>query len=405
MTFPNKSLEQCWRWFGPADPIPLNHIRQAGATGIVSALHHIPNGQVWPVEEIAKQREMIERAGLRWSVVESVPVHEDIKRRMGRCDEYLKNYAKTLRNLAQCDVRVVCYNFMPILDWTRTHLGWRLPDGAEALRYDRVDHALFDIHILKRPNAELDFGEDIRSLAASRFDQISSEEREALTKAILLGLPGTVDDFSLDDFRGAIASYEGIDAQTLRGNLIAFLCEIIPVAEECGISMAIHPDDPPFPIFGLPRIVTSESDLNAILCGVDSPANGVTFCTGSLGANPCNDLPGMIQRLGSRIHFLHLRNVARELDGSFYEAAHLEGSTDMASVMLAVLEETQRRAEAGKPHIIPMRPDHGHRMLGDLDQTFYAGYSAIGRLRGLAELRGLECGIRYASQRRSSSIM
>jgi len=388
-------LEQTWRWFGSKDPVPLRHIRQAGATGIVTALHHIPNGTIWPVEDIRRTKQEIEKAGLTWSVVESVPVHEDIKQAKGDREKYLANYAQSLRNLASCGVKVVCYNFMPLLDWTRTQVAWVLPDGAEALRFDTVDAALFDCHILKRKGAEVAHSPEVLARAAKRNEQISAEERDALTRTILLGLPGTVEDLTLEEFRAALAQYDSIDSARLRENHTAFLRHVVPVAEECGISLCIHPDDPPFSIFGLPRIASTGSDLEAILKAVDSPANGITFCTGSLGAHPTNDLPAIFRRVGHRVHFLHLRNVRREADGSFYEAEHLGGSTDMAAVMLAITEELDRRAAQNNRTPLPMRPDHGHRMLGDLEHTFYAGYSAIGRLRGLAELRGLERGIRH----------
>ena len=388
-------LEQTWRWFGPNDPIPLQHIRQAGATGVVTALHHIPNGTVWRLEDIRRCLNQVEQAGLRWSVVESVPVHEDIKQARGDCSRYLAAYAQSLRNLAACGVKLVCYNFMPLLDWTRTNTAWLLPDNAEALRFDAVDAALFDLYILKREDAAGDHPPAILASAAKRYEQSSAEKRNALMRTILLGLPGTVEDLTLEEFRAALAQYEAIDSARLRENHTVFLRYVVPVAEECGISLCIHPDDPPFSIFGLPRIASTAEDLEAILAAVDSPANGITFCTGSLGANPINDLPAIFRRVGHRVHFLHLRNVRREPDGSFYEAAHLDGSTDMAAVMQAVIEELGRRAVEGKSTPLPMRPDHGHRMLGDLHESFYPGYSAIGRLRGLAELRGLERGIRH----------
>ena len=387
-------LEQTWRWFGPDDPVPLHFIRQAGATGVVTALHHISNGKVWPVEDIRRRQETIERAGLRWSVVESVPVHEDIKQAKSDAGRYLANYTQSLRHLAACGIKIVCYNFMP-LDWTRTNLAWILPDGAEALRFDAVDAAIFDLHILKRAGAEASHSPEVRAMAGRRQEQLSTEQRDGLTRTILLGLPGTVDDLTLDEFRAALGQYQSIDSARLRENHAAFLRHVVPVAEECGISLCLHPDDPPFSIFGLPRIASTSDDLDAILAAVDSPANGITFCTGSLGAHPANDLPAIFRRIGHRVHFLHLRNVRREADGSFYEADHLGGSTDMAEVMLAVIEELDRRAMHGNSTSLPMRPDHGHRMLGDLNQSFYPGYSAIGRLRGLAELRGLELGIRH----------
>ena len=395
MSLPTPWLEQTWRWFGEKDPIPLQHIRQAGATGVVTALHHIPNGTVWPIEDIRRIKEKIEQAGLRWSVVESIPVHEDIKQAKGDRERYLANYAQSLRNLAACGIHVICYNFMPLLDWTRTHLDWLLPDGSEALRFDAVDAAVFDLYILKRDQAEAGYSPEILAKAATRRDQLSGAETDALTRTILLGLPGTVDDLTLDEFRAKLAEYRSIDSARLRENHTAFLRAIVPVAEECGSSLCIHPDDPPFSIFGLPRIASTSSDLDAILASADSPANGITFCSGSLGAHPANDLPAIFRRVASRVHFLHLRNVRREADGSFFEADHLDGSTNMAALMRAVVDELDRRTAAGISGQLPMRPDHGHRMLNDLNQSFYAGYSAVGRLRGLAELRGLELGIRH----------
>jgi mannonate dehydratase len=389
-------LEQTWRWFGPKDPIPLQHIQQAGATGVVTALHHIPNGTVWPVEDIRYTKAKIEESGLRWSVVESVPVHEDIKQAKGDSERYLANYAQSLRNLAECGIATVCYNFMPLLDWTRTQVAWTLPSGAEALRFDAVDAALFDLFLLQREGAEASHSQEIVVEARKRYELLSPEQRDAITRTILLGLPGTVEDLTLEEFRVALAQYKSIDAARLRENHTAFLSYLVPIAEECGVSLCIHPDDPPFSIFGLPRIASTLDDLEAILAAVNSPANGITFCTGSLGAHPTNDLPEIFRRIGHRVHFLHLRNVQREANGSFYEADHLVGSSDMAAVMRVIIDELDRRAQQGNVSSLPMRPDHGHRMLGDLQHSFYPGYSAIGRLRGLAELRGLERGIRYA---------
>lgn len=393
-------LEQTWRWFGPQDPIPLAHIRQAGATGVVTALHHIPNGSIWPVEDIRQCKAQIESAGLRWSVVESVPVHEDIKQAKGDAERFLHNYAQSLRNLAACGVKVVCYNFMPLLDWTRTNLAWSLPTGAEALRFDAVDAAVFDLFLLKRKKAETDYPPEMVAQAAKRLEQLSAPERETLIHTILLGLPGTVKDMTLEEFASALNQYQEIDSPRLRENHAAFLRFVVPVAEECGISLCIHPDDPPFPIFGLPRIASTAADLQAILAAVDSPANGITFCSGSLGAHPGNDLPALFRQVAPRVHFLHLRNVRRETDGSFYEADHLNGSTDMAALMLAIIEELDRRARENHHTPLPMRPDHGHRMLTDLNRDFYAGYSAIGRLKGLAELRGLELGLRHLQSKK-----
>lgn len=395
-----RCLEQAWRWFGPNDPVPLAHVRQAGATGVVTALHEVANGEVWSVEQILARKEIIERAGLRWSVVESVPVHEDIKQAKGAYERYLSNYAQSLRNLAACGIQTVCYNFMPLLDWTRTDLEWVLPDGSQALRCDAVDLALFDLFILQGKGAATRHSQQIAEQAEARLAKMSNQDKEKLARTILLGLPGTVEDLSLEDFRLQLAQYEQIDSKALRANHAAFLRAVVPVAEECGVRLCIHPDDPPFSIFGLPRIASTLQDLEAILEAVDSYANGITFCSGSLGANPKNDLPAMFRKLGSRVHFLHLRNVKRESDGSFFEADHLAGSTDMAELMLAVVEELDSR-DGGEQ--LPMRPDHGHRMLDDLEkQGCYPGYTAIGRLRGLAELRGLELGIMHMRDRAKS---
>jgi len=392
-------IEHTWRWFGPSDTVPLQHIRQAGATGVVTALHHIPNGEAWPVNEILERKEIIEKSGLRWAVVESVPVHEDIKRATGQAHKYLANYKQSLRNLASCGISIVCYNFMPLLDWTRTQLEWKLPDGSESLRFDAVDAAAFDAFILERPGVEKSWREDVLSEASKRFKGMTQDERDAVSKVILAGLPGTVDDLTLEEFRGLLTHYDEIDDTTLRNNYTAFLREVIPVAEELGMLLCIHPDDPPFPLFGLPKIASVASDFDAILSAYDSPANGITFCTGSLGANPANDLPAMLRRFAHRVHFLHFRNVKREPDGSFYEANHLAGDVNMAGVMQAAIEEVDRRAAAGITTKLPMRPDHGLRMLDDLHKSFYPGYSAVGRLRGLAELRGLELGLRYAKSK------
>jgi mannonate dehydratase len=351
------------------------------------------------MEEIVRRREQIERAGLGWSVVESVPVHEDIRQAKGDAERYLANYGETLRNLARCGIRVVCYNFMPLLDWTRTQLGVKLADGAETSRFDAVDCALFDLHILKRAGAQKTIPSDIFQRAEARCGTMSPEDCAALSRTILMGLPGTVDDLTLDEFRAQLHDYAGVDSTRLRENHARFLRELTPIAEKCGIALAIHPDDPPFPILGLPRIASTGDDLAKILAAVDSPSNGITFCTGSLGANALNDIPALFRQVGARVHFIHLRNVQREVDGSFFEAEHLEGSVDMPAVMQAILEESERRASHGDFMPIPFRPDHGHRMLGDLEQGFYPGYSAIGRLRGLAELRGVERGLRHRAGR------
>ena len=389
------NLEQTWRWFGPNDPVTLMDIRQAGATGVVTALHHIPNGEVWSEAAILQRKNLIEQAGLRWSVVESVPVHEDIKRQTGNWQQYIANYQQTLRNLGACGISRVCYNFMPVLDWTRTDLAYLLPDGSEALRFDQTALAAFDIHILNRQYAHLDYHPDLLVRAEAYFQTLTPPQINQLTANILAGLPGAEESYSLNDFRRHLATYQGIDASKLRSHLLEFIRQIAPIAEAAGIQLAIHPDDPPYAIFGLPRVVSTAADLEAIFEAYDSPCNGLCFCTGSFGARPDNHLADMIRQLGHRIHFLHLRSVQLEPDGSFYEADHLAGSADMPAVMLEIINEQYRREQAGRSDLaIPMRPDHGHRMLDDLHKKTNPGYSAIGRLRGLAELRGLELGIR-----------
>lgn len=387
-------LEETWRWFGIDDPITLKDIKQTGATGIVSALHYIPNGEVWPVAEIEKHKKRIEHAGFIWSVVESLPVHEDIKRKTGKYKIYLGNYKKSVENLATCGISTVCYNFMPILDWTRTDLNYGINDGSQALRFDEIALATFDLFILKRDEAVDDYPSDIYMMAEEYFKQLKPAETQKLTDTILAGLPGSEEGYSLQEFRDKLVTYNDINEQDLRSNLYHFLQEIIPVAEMAGARMAIHPDDPPFPLFGLPRVVSTESDAVQLLNAVDSPVNGLTFCTGSYGVRKDNDLPGMIERLGARIHFIHLRNIQWEHGHSFHEADHLNGSIDMAEIMKALLTEQIRRKKKGRTDLkIPMRPDHGHRMLYDLNRESNPGYSLIGRLRGLAELRGLEMGI------------
>jgi len=389
------NLEQTFRWFGPGDPVTLAAITQTGATGVVTALHHIPAGEVWSDEEISTRKQTIEKAGLTWSVVESVNIHESIKTAAPERDSYIEKYNTTLRNLAKAGIKTVCYNFMPVLDWTRTNLDYRLANNASALRYDAPALAAFDLYILQRPEAFNEFTLAEQQAAKAYLDSISESEKTYLTNTIMAGLPGTDEVFTIPEFNEHLQKYAQTDAAQLKKNLAYFLKGIIPTCEELGINMCIHPDDPPFPILGLPRVVCNEQDLLDVVNSCPSPANGITFCTGSLGANPVNDLPGMVSRLGKHIHFLHLRNVQREADGSFYEADHLGGSTDMYAVMKNVIKEQKRRIESGQGEaIIPVRPDHGHKILDDVNYNTYPGYSVIGRLKGLAELRGLELGIK-----------
>jgi mannonate dehydratase len=391
------NLEQTFRWFGPSDPVTLQAIAQTGATGIVNALHHIPAGEEWSQEEILTRKAMIEAAGLRWSVVESVNIHESIRIAGAERDSYIQKYINTLKNLAQAGLYVVCYNFMPVLDWTRTNLDYRLANGASALRYDAPALAAFDLYILKRPEALQEFTAEQQQAAKTYFDGLSDDEKTQLTNIIMAGLPGTDDVFTIEEFKVHLKKYEHIDAKVLKQHMAYFLQAIIPDAEKLGIKMCVHPDDPPFSILGLPRVVSTEQDLHDVVNACPSPSNGLTYCTGSLGANPANDLPGIIERLGQHIHFLHLRNVQREADGSFYEADHLAGSTNMYAVMKNIILEQKKREDSGRTDVaIPIRPDHGHKLLDDFNHNTYPGYSIIGRLKGLAELRGLEMGIKYS---------
>jgi len=392
------SLEQTWRWYGPNDPVTLPHIRMAGATGIVSALHHIPIGDVWSIEEIQKRKKVIEKGGLTWSVVESVPIHEDIKKRSGNFQGFIENYKTTLKNLSECGIDTVCYNFMPILDWTRTDLAYSLPDGSKALRYDATEFAAFELFLLQRPGAEDEYDPAMQAIASSLFDKWDDDKKTAITKNIIAGLPGTDGSYTLDKLREILASYDGIGEVELKQNLFAFLKDITPTAEEVGIYLSIHPDDPPFSILGLPRVVSTEEDAGQVLKAYDSPNNGLCFCTGSYGVRADNDLAGMVKRLGHRINFIHLRSTKRDDMGNFYEADHLDGDVDMFAVMKALLKEQAIRVESGREDTrMPMRPDHGHLMLDDLDKETNPGYSGIGRLRGLAELRGLMLGIQRSS--------
>ncbi|MFZ2083334.1 MAG: mannonate dehydratase [Candidatus Sulfotelmatobacter sp.] len=390
-------MKETWRWFGPDDPVPLDHIKQAGATGIVSALHHFYRGEAWPLDDVLKRRDEILAAGFTWSVVESIPIHNSIKLRSGPYRHFISAWKDTLAAVANAGVQVICYNFMPVVDWTRTDLRWRLPTTGYALRFDAVDFAAYDLFILERKGAEADYPEHRARAAHLRFNSMSEGRRQDLEHTIIAGLPGAEASYNREAIRSRIAEYEGTTTDDLCGNLITFLREVIPVAQEKGVRLAIHPDDPPWSLFGLPRVVSTREDVRAILTSCDTLANGLTFCVGSFGARADNDLLAMAREFGARIHFVHLRQVTRESDGSFHEAEHLAGSSDMVGMIRALLQEEAHRRRAGRPdHEIPMRPDHGHLLADDIGKKVNPGYSLVGRLKGLAELRGVMQGLKFA---------
>ena len=400
-------MRQTWRWFGPKDLCSIDDITQAGAAGVVSALHHVPNGVVWTPEEIARRHAEIATrkdgtpSGLTWDVVESLPVSEDIKKQKNAWREHIANYKISLQNLADSGIEVICYNFMPVLDWTRTNLRWEVANGGSCMRFDINDFAAFDIHVLERPGAGASYTNAIADEAGRRFADMDADARKQLTRNVTMGLPGSTESMTLDDVRAHLAEYGAISRERLRANFVDFLEEVVPVAEKLGLRLCCHPDDPPFALLGLPRVMSTEEDYRYILEAVESPANGMTLCSGSLGARPDNDLPGMMERLGDKVHFLHLRNVKRDsadVVGSFYEAEHLAGDTDMVALIAAIIREERKRKAAGrKDHTIPMRPDHGQDILDDLGRRSQPGYPTIGRMKGLAELRGVITALEHAT--------
>lgn len=392
---------QTWRWFGPNDRITLQQIRQTGATGIVTALHHIPNGEVWTIDEIMKRKTVIEEAGLTWEVIESIPVHEDIKKQTGNYLQYIENFKTSLKNVSKCGIYTVCYNFMPVLDWSRTDLNYTFQDGSKALKFEIKALAAFDLFLLKRPNSEKDYSDKIKADAKAYFSTLNDEEKQKLVEAIIKGLPGSEESYTLEAFQAVLDSYKNIDAAKLKQNLNHFLKEVIPIAESVCVRMAIHPDDPPFSLLGLPRIVSTIDDAKELVNVVDSPSNGITLCTGSFGAGHFNDIPKIARELGYRINFAHLRNVTRDVEGNFCEDYFFDGDVDMFEVVKALVKEELKRTKESDGVLIPVRPDHGNLMFDDIGKKFNSGYSLYGRMKGLAEIRGLEIGIRRSLENES----